>query len=403
MSVSGVFAQYADECRRVGMISESALYACLRQSGNDALTYPRYPYIYLRRRGTEHVPAYLIVEDWLRDAEGPVPNKRLKEFVCSEMGMKPFQLANIKKQLPNVVQNDAWEYLHTSVLTFGKAEVAPLVSHAKRLLSHSASVSAAKIFRDKAVTCHQIGISGPRMLFNVLREFASDTLNCNGYPTVKVQTTQEAGKWRGVVADVEAFVKAQGRPCSSDELGEEFVDKLGYRPSTVFSVLYRGNVFRYLQGCVVHRDVIEWNDAKQLQLENVLRETYREARATGSAYGELDRVIEAREGQLPLLGQGLLWTSTLLADLAAKCDSFVVIGTAENAFVEIPNDLGILSLSDLVALLLRNEYGGAANHEQFTKAMRARNIVRKSLTALMLGDQSAVVIVDHEIMLKELV
>jgi DNA-directed RNA polymerase alpha subunit len=402
MSVSGVFAQFTNECKHAGVISESALYASLRRFGRDVLAYPRYPYIYLRRRGTEHVPAYLIVEDWLRDAEGPVSNKRLKEFVCTEMGMKPFQLAGIKKQVPNVVQNDAWEYLHTSTLTFGKDDVAPLVSHAQRLLSDAASVSAAKIFHDKAVTCHQMGISGPRMLFNVLREFASDELNCNGYPTVKVQTTQEAGKWRGVVADVEAFMKAQGRPCASDEISEEFVEKLGYRPGTVFSVLYRGNVFRYLQGCIVHRDVIEWSDAKQSQLESVLREVYRQARDTGLAYGELDRVIEAREDELPTLGHDILWTATLLADLAGKLPSFAVIGTAENAFVQSPNDLAICSLSDLAAWLLRTEYGGATNHEQFTKVLRSRNIVRNNLTPSMLGDESTVVIAGHEIMLKEL-
>lgn len=403
MSVFGVFTQFANECKRAGVISESALYSSLRLFGGDVLAYPRYPYIYLRHRGAEHVPGYLIVEDWLRDAEGPVSNKRLKEFVCTEMGMKPFQLARIKNQVPNVVQNDAWEYLHTSTLTFGKDDVAPLVSHAQRLLSDSPSVSATKIFQDKAVTCHQMGISGPRMLFNVLRVFAADVLNSKGYPTVKAQDKHEAGKWRGVVADVEAFIKAQGRPCASDEISEEFVEKLGYRPATVFSVLYRGNVFRYLQGCIVHRDVIEWDDAKQSLLERVLREAYRQARDAGMAYGELDRVIEAREGELPTLGHDIPWTATLLADIAGKSHSFAVMGTAENAFVESPNDLCIGSLGDLVAWLLRTEYGGAMNHGELTDALRSRGIVRKNLTSSMLGDESAVVIVGHEIMLKELV
>ena len=402
MSVSRAFQAYSQQCRSAGMASETALFSCLKMTDGETLAYPRYPYIQLRSRGDKYTPPYLIVEEWIREADAPVSSKRLEKFVCDDMGLKPFQLTNIRAKLPNVIQNDQHEYVHTTSLSFDKEDIAPLVAHARQLLSKYSSVSVMRLYRDKAVTCHQLGISGPRMLFNILREFATDTLNCNGYPTVTPQTIHDAGHWRSILAEVEVFIRDKGGPCTSDEIAEEFVERLGYRSGSVFSVVNRENVFRYLHGCLVHREVIEWTPHKESRLETILHDAYLEASAAGAAYAEIARLLELSEGDLPALGQGLLWTPTLLADLTRRSAHFTIIGTAENAFVEVPNDLKIQCLSGLVELILRNEYSGAANHEEFTELLRARKIVKRNLTSSMLGEQSAVTIIGHEIVLKEL-
>lgn len=402
LSVAGVFGVFETRCREADVTSESALYGCLRKSSNSALAFPHYPYIYLRRRGLKHVPAYLVIDEWLQKAGGPVPSARLTDFACREMCLKRFQLQTIKRQLPNVVLTDSLEYLHGSLLSFGKDEVTPLVSHARKLLSSSASVSIVRLYQEKQVTCHSMGITGPRMLFSVLQNFASDTLDCAGYPTVRLQDAQEGGAWRGVVGEVEAYLQAQKRPCSTDEISEEFVDRLGYRPTTVFSIQYRGNVFRYLEGCLVHRETMGWDAHKQSRVAEILRETCREARAAGERYAEIERIIESQEDRLPPLAHGLPWTETLLADLTSRSDEFLLLGSARNALVTKPNDDGIASFEDLVMMILKDNYRGAANLEEFANALRARRIILKSLTSFMLGNQSRVVIAGHEIMLKEL-
>jgi DNA-binding transcriptional regulator YdaS (Cro superfamily) len=402
VSVAGVFAQFEKQCQCARVPSETALYGCLRKFANRELAYPRYPYIYLRRRGTQHVPAYLAVEEWLREAAEPVSGERLKDFVCRQMGLKAFQFENIKQRLLNVVQNDSREYMHTSLLPIGTREVTLLVSHVQQLLSRTPSLSAAKLYREKLVTCHAMGISGPRMLISVLRNFASETLEFSGLQTVTLQSARNVGEWRGVARDVEAYLQEKKRPCSSDEIGEEFVERRGYRPGAVFSVLHRGNVFRYLEGCLVHRTTIEWDERKHERIIGVFHDAYREAHNAGSLYAELEMVIEERERELPTLASGLPWTETLLADIATKCEGFALLGNTDNALVEVPNDLGVASLEDLVAVILKNEYSGAANHEEFSETMRIRRIVRKNLTPSMLGNQSRVVIADREIMLKEL-
>ena len=61
------------------------------------------------------------------------------------------------------------------------------------------------------------------------------------------------------------------------------------------------------------------------------------------------------------------------------------------------NPFCIRSFADLVYEILKSEHGGACNLEVFSKLLCERNIVKKNVTAAMLGQSEKVRIIGREI------
>ncbi len=67
------------------------------------------------------------------------------------------------------------------------------------------------------------------------------------------------------------------------------------------------------------------------------------------------------------------------------------------------NKYNISSFEDLVYMILKDHYNGAANLGQFQDDLADLGIIQKRLTPLMLGNSKKVIIAGQEIMLTELV
>jgi hypothetical protein len=105
---------------------------------------------------------------------------------------------------------------------------------------------------------------------------------------------------------------------------------------------------------------------------------------------------------LPELPDQISWTATLFRELLSRSEKLRIIGSQRNAFVLIPNAKGIESLDDLLYYILDSGYDGAANIDQFISDMREAGILKKSLTSIMLGVDSRVVIDGNVIKLARL-
>lgn len=93
----------------------------------------------------------------------------------------------------------------------------------------------------------------------------------------------------------------------------------------------------------------------------------------------------------------------LLVELLNKNNNFKIIGSQKNAFVTLPNKFNIETLEDLLYVILKNDYNGAANLEEFARDLKETGIIKKGITKTMLDNSERVTISGGEIILTELI
>jgi len=399
VSVAGAYCLFGQRLSAAGIPSESALYSCLRVSENDALAYPRYPYVV--RPGVERLPVSIALEQYVLEAGGLVSSRELKSYAVNDLCIAeqrvPVHLSNI----PNVVQAGRGCYIHVENVKLDHSKLAAVISHAANMLSADGHVSVEKLYLDRQVSCLSMGVDSPQMLYAILQVLAVDGIQMPRYPQIMSSDYGGAdGGSKGVLNQVADYIASRERPCSFDELEQHFVDELGYSAGTVYNVLLRDSVVRYSRGSLIHLETIEWTDEKQHQLETQAQLTLAKALEAGRCYALVGQVLEYR--RLPDLANDVVWTHTLLSELLARDGRFRILGSARNAFVAIPNDQGIETFEDLTYEILKRTYEGACDLESFEQDMREAGIVQKRVTPGMLGDQKRVCIAGHVITLREL-
>jgi hypothetical protein len=400
VTVFGAFSDLKEECIEAGIISESALYSCFRISGNPSLAFPKYPRIYRSNDDIQKLPITMIMEDFIKDASGLVSYEEIKDFAVNTVHLKEIMLAQYLKFTPNVVRFERGMYIHTDYLRINEKELWGIINFTKKILSTEKHVSVKKVFDDKRVECKIAGIDNSVILYSLLQLYAEDEIVASRYPLLQVINKDTISR-TGILKEITIYIRNQNTFITYQQLEDHFVKKLGYSAISVYRAASIEGIYKYLPGCLVHHDTIEWSNEKQQQVEDIASMVYNKASFAGNLYGLVSFVIE--DDHLPILGNNLYWSETLMADLLSKTKSFNVIGNGQNAFIPIPNKDEIENVEDLLYLILKNQYNGAANLEDFTEDLRELGIIKKIITQGMLGISEKISIVNQEIMLTELI
>lgn len=400
ISISGVFMGFKEKLIKSGIPTESALYSCLREVGNTALVYPEYPYVMLRQNRLQRLPLPFVLEQFVRDQEGVVSLDKIRDYLigklCVSQQLQGLYIYNI----PNVIQVDKKHFIHVDELNIDRGRMRPILDHIDTLLENTNHVAVTKVFAEKRITCKLLGILNPVMLYSILKLYCSEHYDLPKYPSIYISGKVEGEKPKGIYSEIAAYIRKKNTPCSYDELFHYFVDELGYKQETVYNIRYQDEVVYYSQGTVVHLATLCWTDEKQKILEQIATTHYSERERAGKPFGLIKHLYEfARLPELPACAP---WTITLLGELLSRHGHFIIIGTQRNAFVPESNTRGIKSLSDLLYIILKEYYGGAANISVFEKDMQEAGILQKSLTPMMLGEESLVTIKGNTVVLTEL-
>lgn len=399
VSINGAFLHFQARCERVAFPSEVALYTCLRLSAHPELLLPRFPCVYLKEQFTECIPMPVVLEDFLRDAGGPVSYQEVREFLSERIFLKDFKINQISQRVSNVIRTADWGYLHLDNAKFEIESIVPLIKYTQDVLTKEQHCSVDKIYLDKQVTCRSLGIDDPVMLYSLLQCLAEESISLNGYPRIARRLGQDEGKY-SIRQRVLEFVRDTGKPCPHEILEERFVNGLGYREQQVYSVVRDAEVCMYHPGCVIHYQSLAWNGSRQQALESAALRIYEDATKAGTYFGRVSHLVESPD--LPSLPSTLHWSRTMVADLLAKGGRYVVFGDSREAFVPRENENDIHSFESLVGKLLNRDWGGGANLADFEKKLVKEGIIRKRLSRAMLGNGDIVVVNDREIILKEL-
>lgn len=400
-SVAGAWAAFGDRLSTNGIPSETALYSCLRESSRQGLAYPRYPYVMIDSPEVERLPVSIAFEQFILESGGLASSQDIRAYAVNELGISEQLFTIHLYNVPNVIRAGKGSYVHVENLKLEYSKLGAILDHVMSLLAADGHVSIEKVFADKQISCLTMGIDSPEMLYALLQSHTDYSIELPGYPQILAVGCQDTdGGSRGIITQVADYLAVRESPCSFDELEQHFVEKLGYNAGTIYNVLTRDNVVRYSRGSVVHLDALEWTDGKQNALEAKAQDVLSQAGKAGHCHALLNHLLEYH--QLPDLANAISWTQTLLGELLVRGGRFRVIGSARNAFVRIPNNEGIESFEDLAHELLRRNYDGASELDQFERDMQQSGVVRKRVTPGMLGDQRKVCISGHIIMLKEL-
>lgn len=399
ITIYKLYKQFSNQCQQAGLPNPDALYDCLRIARGHGLVLPRFPFIYNDSGVVNHVPISILVEQWLTEQEEVVSKQELRRFICDKIGFKSFQCDQIISRLSNVLLSSQG-YIHISTTGLSKGRVEDLLRYGKERVCREKHLSVLKIFTEKQVSCRLVGIADQRMLYSVFQLFASDEIDCPGYP--QLVSLDSSNRPQGIIAEVREYIREKQTLCTFDELERHFVEKLGYREQTIYAVVQAEDIFRYLPSCLVHINTIHWSSSKQAELLRVMKTAFEEALRRGDACAKISWILEGMEHLLPSLSNQLNWTSTLIASIAERIPEVSVLGNARNAYVIQPNTLGIISFGDLVAHILKMSFNGAANLITFSEALRKMGIVKKHLTSSMLTEADPVKIIGQEVVSREL-
>jgi len=369
VSVSGAYLAFRDKCVESGITSEYALYSCLKMSGENHFVFAHAPYIYSKKSVKEKLPIPMVIEEFIRESGEPVSSIDLRKYAIETLHLKEYMLNNYLDKIPNIIRIKKGVYLHTDHFKINNQKLSEIIEYSKKILSKDNHVSIVKIFNDKKILCKQIGINTPELLFSLFRICASDEIGTRNYPQINL-IDEDIDKGRGVLKEVVEYIKNKKGHCSYQEIEDYFVTKLGYSEQIIYFVSREKNIHRYLQSCLIHNDTIEWTEEKQKLLDKLALQVYSDAVAAGKCFGLVENIIEMEYDNLPILANDICWTEMLLAELLNKSNNFKVIGSQKNAFVTLPNKFNIETLEDLLYVILKNDYNGAANLEEFARDLK---------------------------------
>ena len=401
VSVAGAYQEFENRCQQFGIISESALYTCLRQSANPRLIYPRYPQIYYTDNYESRIPIVVVLEQFIKDVGREFSYGILQDFAFRYLFLKDFQFNQCMSQISNVVRTSRETCVHAQFLNINTTYLASLKCEIIKMLQNNKHLSIRKIFTAKRITCALIGIENPIMLYSILRLDTQDELDLTKYPKVCLANQESSAKEsRSVISEVINYLQHKKAPCSFSDLEDIFIKKQGYSEINIYKIFNTNKIFRFGRGSLVHINALEWTNEKQSQIEDYARDAFKQANQRESYCALISDLLEYYS--LPQLANNILWTQTLLGELIMRNGVFRTLGNARNAFVEIPNEKGIESFEDLIYQILKNSHEGASNLYCFQEEMHEAGIIQKKITPSMLGDQRKVCISGQLIMLRDL-
>jgi len=170
ISANAAFRRFRAECNAAGITSEYAVHSCLKHRQHPRLAFFHSPYIGLAGVVPRRIPNVEIAEDLIRQEGEFVSLAKLRKVLCRQMGLKHFQFAQVIDQLDNVIRTEDG-FLHADYFDAENPSFVALVSYVVRKLEYEGELSAQLIYDEKRVSCIQLGIDGPRMLFSTLAIF----------------------------------------------------------------------------------------------------------------------------------------------------------------------------------------------------------------------------------------
>jgi hypothetical protein len=337
-----------------------------------------------------------ILEQYILDVGGPISYRELETCAGKEMNFGKGFLAVYLPHARNIINAGNNKYTHVKNLNIYENDLSDLINSALGFISQTGCVSVHKIFGKNRRICKFMNITHPEMLYSVLQRYGGNKIHLPGYPHIySVQYRIPGPRDTEIGCVVAGYIAQKKRPCSFDELESDLIMGMGFPANAVYGVVNHEDIVRYGNETLIHVNTIKWTMEKQQTIEALAMDLLRKARKRGCHYASIGKL--STHCHLPLLCDRLAWTPALTADLLSRSVRFRILGSARNAFVNVPKGC-IISFEDLICEILKN-YNGRTKLKLFERVLRDAGIIRKRIVPEMLGKKNKVYICGPEIML----
>jgi DNA-directed RNA polymerase alpha subunit len=382
-SIYLAFKKHREECLKSGVISEYALYSCLRESDSQKLKLFKFPYILKNSPSADNISLQVILEKYIQKRRQKTPVRLLRSFLFNRMLFKSSHVESMLRSIPNVIRTDDKCLLHTSMLRISKDDLNDVKKYIKRMLVKNNSISIKKVFKNKESLCRLKGVTGPKMLFSVLIHLYRNEFDLAYYPQIRLLDTGFRPNVSKARDEIMEFIISKNRPVSFNEIHHKFVDKLGYSPHNITILNENENLFRHSHHYIVHNETIGWDEEKQRKLEHFAQKTYNNAIRSGLFWGNIGKMLENKMKKLPKLQHGVPWTKRLIEELLASRQEFIVLGNKRDAFLPKPNKHKINDFNDLISIVLKKIFGGEGRISIVSKYLRKYGAIKGRLQRKM--------------------
>ena len=392
LNVSIIFDKYIEELKKIGIISEYSFYEALKASKKIEARFIKCPYL-VSMNSSEKFSIANTILDYIR-ANGDTTVKDIFEFFNHQLGIKKHVLLSALKNNPDLLIDGKSNIILFDNLNLPEEEISRIINYVKDKTSNGA-ITSKQVFTENHVACRAAGIKDAKFLFYILKRLLSDK-----YQFKNPQISRLNTDIKSMLDQINEFLINKQTFCTMDEIEDEFVKKRKFSSGSVSGIVYNDRIqlFRYLDGCVVHKSIIGWNQQKQDNVLSIARQNLN--RNIHKFYAYIEDILNLYSAELPPLGNGIDWTSLLISDILMKSGSFILLGNYKNIYTSVDNPHGICNLGDLCGQILWDQYNGATGLEELSKDLRNRRLIAYELKESMLGNSHKVKITGKEIIAK---
>jgi len=395
VALPGIFKEFCATFRGAGIPNDYALATVIAIFLKD-FHVNRYRYVFAEKpRSAASVQNH--IARWVLEQDAPVSVVRLKQYMVNDFGMRESAVQSTLQRISEVIPEKPGYVVHIDAVGLSKQTLSDFSEWISDALRTYPQIGVHKLYKERSIACFQRGIHSARMLYFALDHFFSDKFDFSRFPYI----AKEGETTIALLSDaVSSFLCKQGRMIPIESCIKHF-ETLGYSSSQLRNrIPYLPGVFQCYPGCIIHSNVIGWNDDIARQLYKVLLTAYKKRLDLGYLTGDLTEVYDLYEEQLPSLHGQQDWTGDLLVSAASLLDELTVMGNANRAYsiASIPD--AAHNINELVVHAVRDYFKGGCSRHQLTEWMVENGVVRKQLTDSMFTAPPELIVTDYECLWK---
>ncbi|WP_027416644.1 sigma factor-like helix-turn-helix DNA-binding protein [Aneurinibacillus terranovensis] len=374
LSSHAAFMQFREMLEGNGVPNEHALYSCIRLFYKDKFFMPKSPKIYPLGQTENYSNIEMVQQFILESGKSGCTYKQLEKEFLERRGWKEYTLQQSFSNSEDIIKVGPSTYgLLESYDHISDEDLESLVVFLKnRLVDDLPYVSINLLFKSKKATCLSLGIENEELLYSLIKKRFGSYFDFPRFPHVCLKNSSQENGISSYRKQVEEFLLEQNISMFREELRNEFIERRGWEQVALDNALTHSKLILPLERGTtaefVHKNVAGWNDEKQAQLEEWVKDKLDEYKPLDPPYGNVERVL-LQTGQLPPLENNIFWTAELLKYLLDECPFIEFIGTKRSLFVPIGNQARIENDVDFLAYLLWKEFGGAAKLSEFKQRL----------------------------------
>lgn len=343
----------------------------------------------------------------LKDASRPLDAQEILSVVKSRAENEDFTERQIRGAGANLCSSKddifLWDrgsvFVHRKYIPTERPLFALIEERLKQLIKKAKTpyISLYTLFGEYKSECEMEGIPSAHALHACLKARGISGIAFMRSPCVSV--TNEKHERRNVEI-LEDWV-AQKQDIASTHSLKRYAREIGINSHRYASTFANAkSLMRFGAGLIVHLRSLEWNPEKEKSLLDTATTYWRHCISHDMLFARTDDLLSEYEDDIPELANGIPWTSGLLFSLLARSESILSFGNTYLAYGCKVGDFTIRTLGDIVAEVLKKQFGGGAKLSEISSYFRDDlRILRLRLTPGMVRNHPELVITEHEVYL----